>query len=54
MRYPSSQHTTEPRGFHAGSEPSPDDEFFSDPAADDYLDRCLFELRSSLADFRSL
>jgi hypothetical protein len=29
-----------------------DDECF-DPVADDYLDRCLFEMRQSLADFRN-
>jgi hypothetical protein len=30
-----------------------DDEFL-DPTADDYLDRCLFEMRQSLADYRIL
>jgi hypothetical protein len=30
-----------------------DDEFFN-PAEDDYLDRCLFEIRASVSDFRNL
>ena len=30
------------------------DEFLSDPAEDDYFDRCLFELRQSNSDFRNL
>jgi hypothetical protein len=29
-----------------------DDEFFN-PAEDDYLDRCLFEIRASVSDFRN-
>jgi hypothetical protein len=37
----------------ANSDALLDDECF-DPAADDYLDRCLFELRSSVAEFRNL
>lgn len=35
------------------ADPILDDEFF-DPAEDDALDRCLFEFRQSLADFRNL
>ncbi len=30
-----------------------DEEFF-DPAQDDYLDRCLFEIRQATSDFRTL
>jgi hypothetical protein len=30
------------------------DDEFCDPGQDDYLDRCLFELRSSISDFRNL
>ena len=30
------------------------DEDFFDPAGDEYLDRCLFEHRRSLSDFRNL
>jgi hypothetical protein len=30
-----------------------DDEYV-DPAADDYMDRCLFEIRARIADFRNL
>jgi hypothetical protein len=29
-----------------------DDEFLN-PAADDYLDRCLFDLRTAASDFRN-
>ena len=54
MRTAHHPHITEASDRHSWTDAGPDDEFFSDPAADDYLDRCLFELRSSLADFRSL
>jgi hypothetical protein len=29
------------------------DEAFFDPEADDYLDRCLFDLRTAVSDFRN-
>jgi hypothetical protein len=45
-----------PNALSAGKLPSRDiDPAFDafDPAEDDYLDRCLFEIRESLTDFRS-
>jgi hypothetical protein len=51
-------HTDSPHADAAAFTPSDadillDEEFFN-PAQDDYLDRCLFEIRASVSDFRNL